>query len=357
MAPDSAPSATPGKVRVFVTFTEDFDGDGYLGDEDEEKVKEDRLLRAHGGSVRQRYELIDAVAVEVDEDALEELAADPRVVRIEPDYMLYADVTPNDPLYNTYLWNLNNTGQTGGTPDADIDAPEAWDITTGSSSTVIAVIDTGVDIGHPDLAANIWTNPIECPGGMGSCVADGVDDDGNGYIDDFHGWNFFDNANWLFYSTSEDYHGTHVAGTIAADGNNGVGVTGINRQAQVMVLKFLGPSGGFTSDAIQAIEYAANNGAKVMNASWGGGGFSQTLKDAIEACGCLFVAAAGNDGDDTDASPHYPSAYDSSNLVAVAATDHNDQMPSWSNYGATTVDLGAPGVSIVAPTPVRCTPT
>ena len=348
---DSAPSGTPGMVRVFVTFVKDFDGDGDVEDDDEEEAKEDRLLRAHGGSVRHRYQLLDAVAVEVDEDALEALAADPRVVRIEPDYMLYADVTPNDLLYSIDLWGLNNTGQTGGTADADIDAPEAWDITTGSASTVIAVIDTGVDIDHPDLAANIWTNPIECPGGIGNCVADGVDNDGNGYVDDFHGWNFFDDANWLFWSTDEDFHGTHVAGTIGADGNNGIGVTGINWQTQVMVLKFLGPESGSTSDAIQAIEYAANNGAQVINASWGGAGFNQTLKNAIEACGCLFVAAAGNDGDDTDASPHYPASYDSANLVSVAATDHNDQRASFSNYGTTTVDLGAPGLDIMSTYP------
>ena len=138
---------------------------------------------------------------------------------------------------------------------------------------------------------------------------------------------------------SEDNHATHVAGTIAAVGNNGTGVTGVNWSAQVMVLKFLGPSGGYISDAIAAIDYAADKGVKVTNNSWGGGGFSQALKSAIEACGCLFVAAAGNDAGNTDLSPHYPSAYSSANIISVAATDHNDQRAYFSNYGSASVDL------------------
>lgn len=351
-----AASPGPGTIRVFVTFADDFDGDGSLADEGQEEGQEESLVRAHGGSVRHRYELTDAVAVEVPAGQLDELAKDRRVVGMEPDYLLSADLTPNDPLYATYLWGLNNTGQTGGTPDADIDAPEAWDVTTGSGSVVIGVIDTGEDINHPDLSANIWTNLAECPGGKGTCVANGVDEDGNGYADDFHGWNFFHGSNQLFISTSEDWHGTHVAGTIAAVGNNGVGVTGVNWDAQVMVLKFLGSVPGcgvcgYTSDAIQALQYATNKGIKVTNNSWGGGGYSQALKGAIEACGCVFVAAAGNSSVDTDESPHYPSSYDSPNIVSVAATDHNDGKPGFSNYGATSVDLGAPGRNIVSTYP------
>jgi len=176
-------------------------------------------------------------------------------------------------------------------------------------------------------------------------------------VDDVHGWNFFDNAAWLFCEPNEDAHGTHVAGTIGATGNNSTGVPGVNWQVQIMVLKFIGPAGGYTSDAIEAIQYATDKDAKAINASWGGGGFSQALKGAIEACNCLFVAAAGNGGsdgigDNTDTSPHYPSAYNSANLISVAATDRNDARASFSNYGATSVDLGAPGVSIRSTLPI-----
>ena len=186
------------------------------------------------------------------------------------------------------IYHRNNTGQSGGTPGADISAVEAWDITTGSSSVLVAVIDEGIQITHPDLAANIWLNP-------GEIVGNGIDDDGNGFIDDINGWDFFNNDNSVFDGASDD-HGTHVAGTIGAVGNNGTGVTGVNWNVTIMALKFLGPTGGSTSDAISAIEYAADKGVRVTSNSWGGGGFSQALKDAIDACDCIFVAAAGNDG-------------------------------------------------------------
>ena len=325
---------------------------GYFDEPDELDVEDIEEL---GGTVKYVYHLIPAIAATVPASALSELEEDPQVERFESDLVYHANpaVTPDDPQFPD-LWGLNNTGQTGGTPDADIDAPEAWAITTGSSSTIIAVVDTGAQVGpgfsgsvgtHPDLAGNLWVNPDEVPG-------NGIDDDGNGFVDDIHGWNFLDNASWLFFSEAEDDHGTHVAGTIGAQGNNGIGVTGVTWDAQVMILKFLGPSGGFTSDAIMAIQYATDEGARVINASWGGGGFSLALKSAIEACGCLFVAAAGNSNVDTDSSAHYPSSYDSPNLVAVAATDHNDQKASFSNYGATTVDLGAPGLSIISTLPM-----
>ncbi|HEX9879298.1 MAG TPA: S8 family peptidase, partial [Candidatus Binatia bacterium] len=309
-----------------------------------------RLLSAtRRGRVR-RLRLRLGMTVEA---ALARFGSNPRVKYAEPNYILHADVTPTDPRFGE-LWGLHNTGQSGGASDADIDAPEAWELSTGSSDVIIAIIDTGAQVApgfsggvstHPDLAANLWVNPGETPG-------DGIDNDGNGYVDDIHGWNFFDNRSWLFYSASEDGHGTHVAGTIAADADNGIGVAGVNWQAQVMVLKFIGPAGGYTSDAIEAIEYASDKRAQVISASWGGGGFSQALKDAIEACNCVFVAAAGNDGVNTDSSAHYPSSYDSPNLIAVAATDRNDNLASFSNYGATSVDLGAPGVSILSTVPM-----
>jgi subtilisin family serine protease len=254
------------------------------------------------------------------------LKNDPRVEYVEPNYIYRASGTPNDPRFSE-LWGMHNTGQTGGANDADIDAPEAWDTQTGSESTLIAIIDTGVDYNHPDLAANIWANPGEIPN-------NGADDDNNGYIDDIRGWNFVSNNN---NPMDDNLHGTHVAGTIGAIGNNGVGVAGVNWRVKIMPLKFLGSDGsGTLANAISAILYAANNQARVMNNSWGGGGFSQALLDAIgyaDGKGALFVAAAGNDGTDNDQSPNYPSNYDAPNVIAVAAIDHNGNLAIWGSGG------------------------
>jgi subtilisin family serine protease len=274
----------------------------------------------------------------------------PYVEYAEPNYKIYIDATiPNEDDFSL-LWGMHNTGQSGGTEDVDIDAPEAWDIETGNSNeVVIAVIDTGVDYNHVDLAANMWNNTGEIPG-------NGIDDDGNGYIDDTRGWDFFSNDSNPF---DESGHGTHCSGTIAAVGNNSIGVVGVSWNAKIMALRFLGPEGGYTSDAVLAINYAIDNDADIMSNSWGGGGFSQALKDAISAAnnaGILFIASAGNSYTNNDVSPHYPSSYDVPNVIAVAATDHNDDLayfPSWwgSNYGLTSVDLAAPGVSIYSTTP------
>lgn len=274
----------------------------------------------------------------------ERLAKDPTVEAVELNYVVRTATLPNDPRYPE-LWGLNNIGQTGGTADADIDAPEAWDIHTGSSNVLVAVIDTGVAYDHPDLAANAWINTGEIPG-------NGIDDDGNGYVDDVHGYDFYN----LDADPYDDHgHGTHVAGTIAAVGDNGVGVVGVSWQARVMAVKFLGAGGsGYTSGAISAVLYATDMGARVMNNSWGGGGFSQALMDAITAANdadALFVAAAGNSSSSNDTTPHYPSSYNVPNVLAVAATDHNDAMASFSNYGATSVHLGAPGVDILSSVP------
>ena len=283
------------------------------------------------------------------ESALAALRQDPHVLFAEPDYIVRATGVSTDPLFASQ-WDFHNTGQSGGTFDADIDAPEAWDVTTGTGSTIVAVIDTGVDYLHPDLAANIWVNQDELPG-------NGIDDDDNGYVDDIHGYDFYNNDN----NPLDDHgHGTHVAGTIGAVGNNGIGIAGVNWNVQIMPLKFLGADGsGTTSDAIEAIRYAIDNGAHISNNSWGGDPFSQSLYNAIRDArdvGHIFVAAAGNGnfigfGIDNDATPFYPSGYDLDNIVAVAATDHTDNIAVFSNYGATTVDLGAPGVSILSTLP------
>ncbi len=282
------------------------------------------------------------------EKALETLRKDPSVLYAEPIYIVRALATPNDAQFGQ-LYGLNNTGQTGGTADADIDAPEAWDSTTGDSNIVVGVIDTGIDYNHQDLAANMWVNPGEIAG-------NGLDDDNNGVIDDVHGYNAITNGG----NPLDDHdHGSHCAGTIGGVGNNSIGVAGVNWHVSLMAMKFLSASGsGTTADAIEAINYAvgrknAGVNLRVLSNSWGGGGFSQALADAITAANAadiLFVAAAGNAGSNNDATPSYPASYDIPNVLAVAATDHNDGLASFSNYGATSVDLGAPGVNILSTT-------
>ena len=269
--------------------------------------------------------------------ALEDLRKDPNVAYAEPNYKVKAIGMPDDPDFGL-LYGLHNSGQTGGVADADIDAPEAWDTYTGDHNVIVGVIDTGIDYLHPDLAENIWTNPGEIPG-------NGIDDDANGYIDDIHGWDFVNND---ADPMDDHYHGTHCAGTIAGSGNNGVGVTGVAWKAKLAALKFLDAGGsGSTEAAIEAIAYANAMDIPITSNSWGGGGFSQALKDVIDAGGergFLFVAAAGNNASDNDQFASYPASYESGNIVSVAATDSRDEMAYFSNYGAASVDLGAPGV-------------
>jgi len=316
----------------------------------------EEVNRRNGASIkkeipRTRLKVVKLPQGQSAEEAAKRYEASPDIEYAEPDFWLFSDQTYNDPYYaDGSLWGFNNTGQNSGTNDADIDAPEAWDApgawqtATGSDGAVVAVIDTGVDINHSDLDGNIWTNPNEIAGNK-------RDDDGNGYVDDIHGWDCRSNDSTVYDNASSDKHGTHVAGTIAAEGNS-IGVIGVDWKAKVMPLKFMGPAGGYTSDAIECLNYAADARAnrginvKVSNNSWGGGGFNQSLKDAIENSGILFVAAASNEGTNNDTSPVYPSSYNSANIVAVAATDRNDRLASFSNYGSTSVDLAAPGVGI-----------
>jgi len=283
------------------------------------------------------------------EDAIARLRRDPAVLYAEPNYIVHATQTPDDPRFGE-LYGLHNTGQTGGTPDADIDAVEAWDISVGSGDVVVGVVDTGVDHGHEDLAGNMFVNPGEIPD-------NGVDDDGNGVIDDVHGFNAIDGSGDAF---DDNGHGTHVSGTLGAVGNNGVGVTGVSWEVRIMALKFLSASGsGTLADAIEAINYAvaqknAGVNLRVLSNSWGGGGFSQALLDAITAAGAadiMFVATAGGSASDNDVTPSFPASYEAASIVAVAATDHDDELASFSSFGATSVDLGAPGVGILSTTP------
>jgi subtilisin family serine protease len=274
------------------------------------------------------------------------LAGNPNVLYVEPDYIQYPLQMPND-TYAHLLWGLHNTGQdirgVDGTLDADIDAPEAWAGVT-SPQTVVAIIDSGTQLDHEDLAANIWVNSAEENGSTG------VDDNApaNGFIDDLHGWDFFsDDAD----PSDEKGHGTHTAGTVGAVPGNSTGIAGVCGSCQLMILRFLGPEGGYTSDAISALQYAVANGATVSNNSWGGGPYSQALYDAIEAAGDaghVFVAAAGNGSSNNDIAPTFPASYDLDNIIAVAATDNLDDMASFSSYGKISVDLGAPGVNIAS---------
>ncbi|HVL33547.1 MAG TPA: S8 family peptidase [Actinomycetota bacterium] len=279
--------------------------------------------------------------------AVAELEASPDVVYAEPNYIRrISATTPNDPRFAD-MWGLNNVA------DTDIDAPEAWDVETGDASVVVAVVDTGVAHDHPDLAANMWSNAGEVFGDPD------VDDDGNGYIDDIRGWDFVDND-----ADPRDHHGhgTHVAGTIAAVGNNGQGITGVAWEASIMPLRILdGDGAGSIADLSDVFTYAAQNGANVVNGSFGGGGASATERDAIAAAAnTLFVFAAGNASNNNDTSATYPCSYGAqnalSNVVCVAASNASDGRASFSNYGLNSVDLAAPGVNIDSTRPAYGAP-
>jgi subtilisin family serine protease len=271
---------------------------------------------------------------------------------VEPNYVNRVLLEPNDIYYlDGTLWGLRNDGGNGGVVGADISAREAWDITTGSTNVVVAVIDTGVRYTHQDLAAQMWINVGEWGTDTNGVdlASNGIDDDGNGVVDDVHGINAVDAAAITGDPIDLEGHGTHVAGTIGAAANNGAPHVGVAWDVRIMACKFLGPMGGFTDGAIACIQYATTNGVQVMNNSWGGGPFSSALLDTIDEsrkAGVLFLAAAGNDGTDNDLIPHYPSNYRLDNVISVASVDRADRLSWFSNFGVETVDLGAPGEEI-----------
>lgn len=259
------------------------------------------------------------------------------VAYIEPVFRVQIDAAPADPQYPEQ-WGYER-----------INAPLAWNTRNDSGEIVVGVIDTGVDYKHPDIAANMWTN-------TGETAGNNVDDDGNGVVDDVFGANFVADDVTTGDPMDDNRHGTHVAGTIGAVTDNHLGVAGVNWKTKIMALKFLSASGsGSTAGAIRAIEYGIKMGVNVMNNSWGGGGFSRALEDAIRIAdnkGILFVAAAGNVGDnDNDSMPHYPSSYEVPNVLSVMATGEDDSKASFSSFGQASVDLAAPGVGILSTVP------
>jgi len=332
-------------------------------------------MQAQGDGVLERVSLGRGLTVE---KAVSVLAQRPGVVFAEPNWRLDVAAVSNDPYYasGSRLWGMYGddqpvgVGPAGTTNQFGSQAEKAWnDGLTGSRSVVVGIVDTGVDIGHPDLQANIWVNPYEVAG-------DGIDNDGNGYADDTNGWDFFNNDRTV-YDGSGDEHGTHVAGTIGGSGGNGVGVAGVNWAVTMIPAKFLGPSGGSTTGAIKAIDYLTDLknrhgvGIVASNNSWGGGSYSSALHSAIiraANAGILFVAAAGNGGadgvgDNNDAVASYPSGYSTlqgtttqgpaayDSVISVAALTSSGTRASYSNYGATTVDIAAPGSGIFSTLP------
>lgn len=297
--------------------------------------------------------LIRKSRLERQDFVLSALSKNPSVEYIEPNYIYRVignvESLPNDPELGR-LWGLVNTGQAvegqAGIAGIDVDARRAWEIETGNRDTIIAVIDTGIGYNIPDLAPNVWTNEAEKNGRQG------VDDDQNGFVDDIHGYDFVNNDG----DPMDDHgHGSHCSGTIGANGNDGVGVVGVNWKAKIMGVKFLSGSGsGTLAGAVKAIDYATQMGAKIQSNSWGGGGFTQALYDAIEranAAGSLFVAAAGNSSADNDTNPGYPASYENANIISVAAIDNTGQLASFSSYGRNSVDVAAPGVNVLSTTP------
>ncbi len=286
----------------------------------------------------------------------------PDIEFIEPDYYIgFTGTIPDDPLFGVQ-WALNNTGQNGGTPDADIDAPEAWDIISGSPSVAAAIIDNGISWTHEDLVDNIWQNMGEDADGDGQVIEwngtawvfdsgdeNGIDDDGNGYVDDFIGWDFADNDN----NPLGGIHGTYVSSVAGATGDNGIGMSGVSQDIQLAGLKIaknVSLSLPSVSAGVEAINYAVAMGMPVSNNSWGWqGSGNNTLYAAIQNAdvnGHLFVTAAGNNGSDNDVASFYPGAYNLDNIIVVANSDRNDELYYSSNFGATSVDIVAPGTGL-----------
>jgi subtilisin family serine protease len=285
--------------------------------------------------------------------AVRGLELDPEVEFAEPNWVYQHQASSNDPYYTGgSLWGMYSSSTTPANQFGS-GAGSAWGAgKTGSSTVYVGIIDEGYMYAHEDLAANAGLNPGEVAGNR-------QDDDGNGYIDDVYGWDFDGNNNSVFDGATDD-HGTHVAGTIGAIGGNGKGVAGVCWNVKLLNAKFLGRRGGTTANAIKAVDYMTDLKTRhslnlvALNNSWGGGGFSQALQDAITRtgnAGILFVASAGNNSSNNDVSPSYPGSYPNANIIAVASLDLNGALSYFSNYGKTTVDIAAPGAGIWSTVP------
>ena len=330
--------------RVIVRFSADAEADDRAEARQEADVEREQALPLGG------LEVVDPEPGTSVSEAISALERQDGVVYAEPDHPRVAAAEPNDPLLG-YQWGLRNIGQEisgrSGPAGLDIGAPLAWDVVTGDGAVTVAVVDSGVDLAHPDLAANLWRNPGETGAGR---EANGVDDDANGRVDDTRGWDFVEDD---AAPADANGHGTHVAGTVAAAGNDGQGVAGVAWRAALLPVRVLDAEGsGSVSDVIAAYRYAARAGARLVNASIGGTSYSRAEQDAIAAApDTLFVVAAGNEAADNDRVGSYPCNYGLDNVVCVGATDRDDTLASFSNYGATTVDLAAPGVDIASTWP------
>ena len=351
------------------------EGAAESGTDESESQKTEILVRFRSGVTQQaieaitsrlndevedRIEAVDGLDVIEDEDnrSADEVVAQYRALSeveyAEPNSEIKLDhegagkhVHANDELFYKQ-WGLFNHGQDGGKSGADISAMQAWAVTKGSSEVVVAVIDSGVDYTHPDLMNNIWTRPQ---------IIKAYEDDGlktEGPVDDLHGFNVLDDSG---DAMDDNGHGTHCAGIIGAEGGNDIGIAGVNWTVKIMPLRFMDADGaGTTKDAIEAISYVINRkkagvNVRIISASWGSTIKSRALEDVIRKAGAegiLFVAAAGNASSDNDVKPHYPASYDLNNVISVAAVNRNDELTAFSNYGATSVHIAAPGQQIVS---------
>lgn len=368
-APALAAGDTPGEDyvpgQVLVRF-----------DPGTSKAESAAIAEDQGGEVIGRFPNVPRLALIDLPPGLGVEAAEARYGRLpdvsftQPNVIYHADAEPDDPFFaDGSLWGLSNSGQQvpgsgwpptvvpGGAPDADIDAPEAWDETTGSANVTVGVIDSGITESHEDLQGNLWDNAAETSGNPG------VDDDGNGFVDDFHGWDFVENGAWLLLNQGDNTpddastHGSHVAGTIGAVGDNNTGITGVDWDVSLMGLKAGSADGAlYSTSIINAIGYAAENGVDIVNGSYSGGGNDNPLsaeRIAYQDAGSiLFVVAAGNEASNNDLAPRYPCAYTLPNILCVAATGPSDTLAGFSNFGNNTVDLAAPGTNTVSTEPV-----
>ncbi|MFM7200641.1 MAG: S8 family peptidase [Myxococcota bacterium] len=350
-SPDGLDRLTPARLMTAPDGLPYIQGQLLIDWKSQDATEQSRIRQRYGLKLLHSFRRLNAEAVNLSSwgDTLRvkaQLEQEPAVQRVEPDAPFFPDIVPDD--LRTLQWNLENSGQMQGLLDADVDAPEAWEHMRDCSAIVVAVVDSGIALTHPELRESIWINRDEKAG-------NGIDDDANGFIDDVNGWNFIDNNN---NPNDTDSHGTHVSGIMAAKGNNKTetmtelaeeGMVGVCWKAQLIPIKALGRFYGSTSSVIAGMNYAVESGANIINASLSGRRDSKLLQEALQAAetqGTLVVVSAGNDGKNIDTNPVYPASYNLPNLITVGASTRTDTLADFSNYGAVSVDLVAPGLDI-----------